>query len=420
MALNVKVGSFALPTTNNATFAVTGVGFQPKVVLFWSIARTADAVNSGTGADPHIVQTILGMYDGTTSVCANNLDDFAGGDPGVFLTKCIVDQDRAHNGVTASGVSLDSDGFTLNVGWTGTGAANIVCYMALGGSDLSAKIISQNITATGNKAFTGAGFRPSSAILIGGVYDQVNSNSPGLGYDVSIGAVSSTSQRWFWSSCFSGGTALNQYARVDKCVGVTGNSGATVAVLFQGDIVSFDSDGLTINFDTWAGPSTTNGATGNTVYALCLAGINTFAGSLAQKTSTGSQSVTGVGFQPSAILFGSAGKTAGTTIVSGNQIYHFTGGTDGTNSSVTAVSDNNTANTILDRTKCLAYIADGVISSAAALASFTSMDTDGFTVNWTAADATARQNLFFAIGAVGAAAPAVGTTFQPHRMPIGC
>ena len=110
MALNVKVGSFALPTTNNATFAVTGVGFQPKVVLFWSIARTADAVNSGTGADPHIVQTILGMYDGTTSVCQT----VGGGVAGfafsrstriTFLARAMVSVTPTNTAMAISGVT---------------------------------------------------------------------------------------------------------------------------------------------------------------------------------------------------------------------------------------------------------------------------------------------------------------------------
>ncbi|MGH7747731.1 MAG: hypothetical protein ACREQ5_23675, partial [Candidatus Dormibacteria bacterium] len=47
MALSVKVGSFAQPTSTNATFGVIGVGFQPLAIILFATDRTS----SGTSAN---------------------------------------------------------------------------------------------------------------------------------------------------------------------------------------------------------------------------------------------------------------------------------------------------------------------------------------------------------------------------------
>ena len=47
---------------------------------------------------------------------------------------------------------------------------------------------------------------------------------------------------------------------------------------------------------------------------------------------------------------------------------------------------------------CLLAISDGGTPTRLALADFTSQNADGFTLNWTTADATARQNFYLAVG----------------------
>src|SRR3990167_6849512 len=56
-------------------------------------------------------------------------------------------------------------------------------------------------------------------------------------------------------------------------------------------------------------------------------------------------------------------------------------------------------------TACLTHITAGT-PTVNAEATFTSMDTLGFTVNWTTTDATARENLYLAL----ASAPTAATT----------
>jgi hypothetical protein len=79
VSLSTFVGSFTVPnaTGNKAT---TGVGFQPKVVLFWGNGQTADAA-LGTGA-PAAMAPYWGIGISSSSrVTVFEADDGVTGNP---------------------------------------------------------------------------------------------------------------------------------------------------------------------------------------------------------------------------------------------------------------------------------------------------------------------------------------------------
>lgn len=126
------------------------------------------------------------------------------------------------------------------------------------------------------------------------------------------------------------------------------------------------------------------------------AGLMTKMGTLSQPTSTGNQQITGVGFQPEALIFWMTNLTAEGN---GASSYLAKGFTDGTNQGSTAVAWQDGFNTVQDRT-----VATKVISlvnetgTVLAEAGIVSLDTDGFTINWTTVDSTQRLVTYLALG----------------------
>src|SRR5262245_23350603 len=108
MPLSAKVGSFAL-NTSTGNQSVSGLGFQPKVVIFFYNSATSDSTNAnarigfGVGissSDRRAIYNVsIDNQASSTNTAANQNTSciYLGGNP-------IADL-----------VSLDSDGFTVNL-----------------------------------------------------------------------------------------------------------------------------------------------------------------------------------------------------------------------------------------------------------------------------------------------------------------
>lgn len=131
--------------------------------------------------------------------------------------------------------------------------------------------------------------------------------------------------------------------------------------------------------------------------------LKSLAGSFAQNTATGNQSITGLGFQPKIIFFMANNKTADGAAVHCERLFGVAISSSDRRVSFGSFSDGGAANENcaheLD-TACLTFLSPNS-STVLAQADFVSMDSDGFTVNWTTADATARVINFVALGGSG-------------------
>ena len=125
--------------------------------------------------------------------------------------------------------------------------------------------------------------------------------------------------------------------------------------------------------------------------------LQTFVGSLAQPSSTGNQAITGVGFKPIAVIFFANTSTADGSIAD-EQVMMGMATSSANRATVSGGHANSSTNQYRSHNagKCIALISTtgSVLSSA----DFVSMDSDGFTINWSNADATARIVNFIAIG----------------------
>jgi hypothetical protein len=162
-----KAGRLTQPTATGDQ-AITGLGFQPKLILFWMTGNTGD----GSMANAQL--SVGAATSSTNQWCfAGSAQD--GSSTGLAPVR--------HNSTTAAAgavavgsasvlaeaqlKSLDADGFTLT--WTtADSTARQVTYLALGGISLTnAYAGSYNLpTATGAMAVTGVGFKPSGLLVL--------------------------------------------------------------------------------------------------------------------------------------------------------------------------------------------------------------------------------------------------------------
>lgn len=129
--------------------------------------------------------------------------------------------------------------------------------------------------------------------------------------------------------------------------------------------------------------------------------VSTKVGSFSKPAATGSQVITGVGFIPKAIIFWGAGsnQTSGTWDADIRSFIGFT--TGAANSFCSAATSADASGTSATARRMAAKAITAVDASAALSfeADLTSLDADGFTLNWTNVTATAAEVvMYMAIG----------------------
>lgn len=404
MALSSKLGSTAQPGTNT-TVQVTGLGFQPEVILFfWNLA-TAD----GGHADSAVGIGVWCRNGGTPTqhACWHVADDAntdtAGNNRGT-ASDCILRTSAAGTVLGLADVSAsDSDSFTLN--YTSVdGTAYVTNYIALGGDIRGKSGAEAKPTTTGNEVITGAtdgSTTPTALLIITGGDDMLalNTNysaraSIGLGW-----GTSATSRGGSWWGQRSGRTTGDGvvYQRTAIIAASTSNG-----VLGEADLVTLDSDGFTLN---WTTVSTR--ASYYFWIALWGTGISVNVGAFNSDTDLGAQAVSGVGFQPEVLLMQSFGKAAAATVQTENRYALGAARSTTERAVIWAGGDWAAATTdessLLDRDKVMLFATMGGASPTKdAEADLTSFDADGFTLDWTDASPGAYQMLYCAIrGATG-------------------
>ncbi len=398
-AFNVKKGSFAKTTAPApATQNITGVGFKPKALILYTTAQSAEGF-----ADTYYFA--IGVSDGATSRTvavgsANAVSPstaLAAGLPNVMVT---INSTMATIAI-ADLVSFNTDGFTLN--WTTNDATpSIIHYLALGGGDLTNTKVGEftENTVTGNQAVTGVGFLPDFVMFM---HFGTNGTVITDGY-TSLGFAKSPTKEGALAVTSVGGvktTSTFRDERTDRCiVELKPHTGALNA---EASFVSMDTNGFTIN---WLSAP----ASADKVFYLALKGGQYDVGSFTEKSGTGPQAVTGVGFTPKGLMLASVNNVASMAVASNNRLSfgaaHAAGaGNEGTvwSGDKDKVKPSITARSTLT-TKIIRLATEAAPSSSSTPngeADLSSFDSNGgFTLNWTTSDTVARQILYVAFGDV--------------------
>mgnify|MGYP001571485066 CR=1 FL=1 len=164
MAFQAKTVKFTSPTSTGNQ-ATTGIGFQPKAILFFATYQTAEG--SAVNWNQCVGMATAASQAAIASQTLDNVNPF-NSDRGQnnALSIYLMDSSAA-NLIIASLVSLDADGFTLNFTTVQASAYNLYA-LCLGGSDLTGVFLKefQAPAAVGTGSVTGVGFRPDCLIMM--------------------------------------------------------------------------------------------------------------------------------------------------------------------------------------------------------------------------------------------------------------
>ncbi len=394
--VQAKVGSFTQGTT-----VVASVGFTPQAVLFFCTTATAD----GSTADLQVGFGAAQSSSARYAFWSSSLDASGTGVANRALTAVgtiLINNTAGTTLGLADLVSLDSaggGGFTLS--WTTDDTVDrIINYIAMGGFTDVAVGSFTTATATGDADMTSLGFQPDVVIT------QFMANANGINNLLTTSWFTGTQQFAYSGQAINSSlSAAKRYQRNDKAhVDLVA---ATGALFSEATVVSMLSNGFRWNY-------TTVGASGLTMRFLALKGGSIAIGTTTQPTSDGTATVSGLGFTPALIMLMGDGAATSTSI--GASFRWSIGAASSTSAMFTQSAgrtDNEVvtiASTNLDRTKAIEFITEAgaspTVNSAAAVSVIGS---DGFTLNWTPTDATAREVGYLAIGNAGV------VTSQPRR-----
>lgn len=417
MALQSFVGSFASPS-GTGTQAITGVGFQPKAVVFWNSFITAFNVVGGTYASDSI-----GFDDGTDAggqafcqaafLSGNNTNNVWSDDRSLLLVN-----NNAINFLMLAGYiqSMDADGFTINWDFYAGAVGFQWCFWAIGGSDVSGKVLFVNSRATpGTQATTGVGFQPKAlmtnyraGVRGGTLFGYDGAPNVGVAASSSLQAVSLGYMKAPLTTTIS-----KRYQDTTNCLGY--NDGVSAAV--RAALTSFDADGFTLTYAT--SQPTTN-------YACCLAlggagitGVD--AGAFLEPGATGAQTVT-TNIAASTIFIASMSAAASGSI--GANCCPMWGAANATAQKVawTGMLDATAVPLAglryMDSTHAIQLL-DIVTRDITGTATVSAFNASSVTVTWTDVSAGARQLVYLALGTATPAAGSITVTKSTTPIPGG-
>jgi len=394
-----KTGTFT-KLTSTGSQTVTGIGFQPKAIIFWWTRQTTFGESASISIGYGFATNYGGAFQNRGVAFAS--DDNAGtSNAGRRRSETysiiILSDGNPTLGAQASVTAFNSDGFVVN--WqTNEGRADIIHYIALGGDDLvNARAGTFSLsTSSGTQDITGVGFQPDFAMFLWTFTESVDINTAngevGMGFAVSStkrGALVAVSEDE------RGTTDTWQQQRTDACILLLNPSDGSQDA--RVDFSQFLADGFRINKND-APASMTQ------IFYLALDGGNYDIGSFNSPTSAGNQEIRTLGFQPALVMLATQGRQAATGIGSTAEL-SLGAATSATERGITwfedpdnrGTSDNEmeTLNTKViqwrDRTN------DNIFTLRGS-ADFASFLSNGFRLSWTNVESSGRQIIYVAFG----------------------
>ncbi len=299
MALSAKVVSFLLSDdVVGTTQAITGVGFQPKAIIFWWGGNTS-AVDSVVNDNSHFG---AGFAESATE--RGCIGAWVNNNEATMETAVCIREDQIAATVDGTDltvgrwdlVSMDADGFTVIVDQDASVANGPrVHALCLGGTDITNVDFGAftKAGATGNQAVAGVGFQPDVVFFLttgeGGPSPDSDSTAR-----YSLGVARSAAEQMVlhgFSEDGLGESNTERYHNHSECV--MGRINSSFAQQ-RGSLVSLDADGFTINW--LAGTATLP------VLYLALKGGGWKIGNTFTSTLLTTISVSGFGFAPKGVM----------------------------------------------------------------------------------------------------------------------
>ncbi len=370
---------------------------KPKALILWTAGKTAE----GTPKTADCLYA-TGITDGTTSrsvahgVQDGQPIDASGRHANKLLT--IVQWSEVLL-AECDFVSWSATGFTID--WTtDDGQPYYIYFLAVGGNDVLATVKEWNAPAgPGNVSITGIGFKPAALIHLHNLRLGTAPPYTEAGGGIGLGFETPSRHAAVYNRSVDGATSSGHlgYELPSHAITLIGTGNVAKAV-------SFDTDGFTMEFTNLDAEGANHW-----VFTLALggSGMSAEVGNFAHPGGTGAvdQPITGVGFQPGALLHFHGATTIGTGWA------HFSIGASESARNVCAeramtdFATTATAFALSKSDKCILWDGLGnravtqIFRSEAYVLSF---DTDGFTIRWDIYSLTnsSRQNFFLALGPI--------------------
>ena len=324
--IRASVGTSTSPTSTG-TKAVTGVGFQPKVVLPFHVVADSSAAAT---------ESVLGLGCGVSS---SSRASIAVSSRNAVTTSATHRRHTAAKALTYvynAGVDLEadfsafgSDGFTLD--WSLVfGSAKILNHICLGGADLEVSLVQcqMNGTNAAQSFAHGLSGAPTGVLFLGATNNTAPANTSGF-LLASIGAWATNQfSAAIWST--NGATTTNTSRRL-ATTGVyayVDNSGVQRAMA----VSSVDATNVNVTYPT------TTSAYQSYFWMLCIRGAKCQVGTF---DAYGGDTITCSGIIPKLFLpvLVPTGVTLAGTV---NSILNLSiGASDGTNNVSCGITDNN-------------------------------------------------------------------------------
>jgi hypothetical protein len=283
--------------------------------------------------------------------------------------------------------SFDDCGFTLNVPNANDHPGVHFNWVAIAGDDLEVAIGDFTLldNDTSDIPVTGVGFQPDFLLSLLGPADFMNA-----AYGIGMASAPSEQAAAMFHLSHSQITTRFESGALSTYFQYSGD-------LFKCSLKSFDTDGFTVSVsETWTNAVVPT----HPVYWLALKSPSTsfMAGIETQKTSTGTKATTGLGFRPGAALFaGTTSNTAANQTIDQSPYkvgIQFGAAADGQSSVAYAGMNMNPYQQDYRGVTGKVLSMSAPLSVTNAEAGLSSFDADGFTLDWTTADATARYFLY--------------------------
>lgn len=390
-----------LPTVNGGTVDCISSGFgTPKGALVFGGYGTAN------GTVVNHAGFWIGGYDGTNQngMGAVSEDGQADSDVGFIrdtnsILPTLLETDQSQDGDCTA--SFITDGIRLTCA-DAPPAAYRMNVVLIGGSGVSSVYVGSatgHATQNSSTSVTSPGFEPDVVLA----WAQVSTTATSATiFRYSLGFATNEAsivQRSIGMSDANAAASMNTSSILTTNRLVTNAvNGATFATL---ELTSFDATGFTV--------TTRDAATGPAFgyMAIKFSGLSVKGMTSAAPTSTGSQAVTGVGFNPQfGLMF--QGEFAATDTLYGSDngevfgVSAFTGSASGSSATYHEDGDATSNTESMTDNKACRTRKDAADYATCTLTSF---DSDGATFNYTATNGTARQRaiLFVEAAAVGSA-----------------
>jgi hypothetical protein len=372
--------------------------------------KTATAANDPDSGNTHTIALNpapagaayfgFGMTDGTRSrsVSTSSQNGVTTSNASTRIANKVLTMVRWGEVVVAEAdlSSWDDTNFTLN--WTTNDAnAYVVHFIALGGSDLQAKVVDWTMpTAIGNKAVTGVGFMPDVVFhMHGGHTFTAAAPANQAGGAFGLGVMDADGDQWALANWTVDNLGTSDTQRGQLTTASVYSFNNALAVQKRGAWVSMDADGFTLNFDNTASNAAAR------VFSLALKGVNVKPGSFLKSTGAApaAQQINGTGFKPTLVMLASTQTTT-----QANPVAHARfgfGASDGSVEGSSAVQDEDAAAFAnvgaIDKTSKVFVKVDNGTPAIDAEADFTSFHSDGFNLSWTTNDAVQTEILYLTL-----------------------